>query len=179
MKLYFVRHGQTNYNRLGILNDDPKVNVHLTKKGTGQVTKAAKQLKDTNLTHIYSSRLPRAVETAKIINTYHNLPIELDARLNENRTGYNGKPWFFRWVTFKLSNQPYTKKFRGAESLQESQQRVISFLDEIKSKHSNDSVLIVGHANTGWIIRGYINNLSIKKTFQGHIPNGQVQQYEL
>ncbi len=179
MKLYFVRHGQTNYNRLGILNDDPEVNVHLTNKGKKQVAQTAQELRNTELTHIYSSQLPRAVETAKIINAYHKLQIKLDSRLNENRTGYNGKPWFFRWVTFKLSHRPFTKKFRGAESLQESQLRVVAFLDEIKQRHPDDSVLIVGHANTGWIIGGYVNNYSIEETFRGHIPNGQVQQYEL
>ncbi len=37
MKTYFMRHGQTNYNVLGLCNDDPARPVHLTDLGIEQV----------------------------------------------------------------------------------------------------------------------------------------------
>ena len=33
MKLYCMRHGETDYNRLGLCNDDPAVDVCLTDTG--------------------------------------------------------------------------------------------------------------------------------------------------
>lgn len=33
MKIYVIRHGKTNYNRLGLYNSDPAVDVHLTAQG--------------------------------------------------------------------------------------------------------------------------------------------------
>jgi broad specificity phosphatase PhoE len=36
MKVYVARHAETNYNILGILNDDPDVDVYLTPKGIEQ-----------------------------------------------------------------------------------------------------------------------------------------------
>ena len=36
MKLYFARHGQTNYDDLGICNADPSVDVYVTPVGEEQ-----------------------------------------------------------------------------------------------------------------------------------------------
>jgi len=33
MELYFIRHGKTNYNELGLRNDDPARPVQLTEEG--------------------------------------------------------------------------------------------------------------------------------------------------
>lgn len=179
MKLFFVRHGHTNYNRWGIMNDDPKVDVHLTKIGKKQAEAAAEQLKKVSLDHIYASMLPRTMETAEIINEYHNLEIKRDARINDNRTGYNGLPHIFRLLTFHLAKDKYRTRFRDGESLEDSKNRVFEFMDEIKSKHSNETVLIVGHANTGWIIKGYVNDTPLERMFSGRIVNGFPIKYDL
>lgn len=178
MKLIFVRHGHTNFNRFGIMNDDPSVDVHLTKLGRKQALSAATKLKDTKIDCIYTSMFPRTFETATIINQYHKLKINQDARLNDNRTGYNGLPWVVRWFTFKFAKDPYRKRFRRGESLEDSQKRVFKFLDEISTKHPNKTVLVVGHANTGWIVKGYFSKTPLEKMFNGHIVNGNPMTYE-
>ncbi len=179
MKLYFVRHGHTNYNRFGIINDDPSVNVHLTNIGKKQANYAADTLRKVELDYIYVSELPRTLETAEIINKHHRLKIQKDKRINDNRTGYNGLPWLVRWFTFRLAKDPYSKRFRDGESLEDSRVRIFEFLDEIKKIHTDDSVLIVGHANTGWVIKGYMSKSPLTKMFRGHIVNGHVLEYEL
>ena len=70
MKLYVVRHGQTDY------NIDNKVcgisNVELTDLGKQQAIKAREQLEDQKIDYIFASPLQRAYDTAKIINEkYH------------------------------------------------------------------------------------------------------------
>ncbi len=180
MKLYFVRHGRTNYNRIGIMNDDPKVDVHLTKKGTEQAERVSETLKNTQLTHIYVSELLRTRQTAEIINIHHQLKLTQDSRLNDNRTGFNGKPWFFGALTYLFSKDRYSKRFNDGESLLDSKKRVTEFLEEIKAKRgSKDIVLIVGHSNTGQIIAGYFGNLSNLDTFTSIVKNGQVVEYDL
>ena len=66
MKLYVVRHGQTDY------NIDNKVcgisNVELTDLGKQQAIKAREQLEDQKIDYIFASPLQRAYDTAKIIN---------------------------------------------------------------------------------------------------------------
>ena len=65
MKLYIVRHGQTDY------NIDNKVcgisNVELTDLGKQQAIKAREQLEDQKIDYIFASPLQRAYDTAKII----------------------------------------------------------------------------------------------------------------
>jgi len=179
MKLYFVRHGHTRYNRYGIMNDDPTVNVRLTKRGIRQAEAAAAKLKDVPLAHIYVSQLPRTRQTAEIINKHHNLKLEVDKRINDNKTGFNGKPWIFVTIAYIFTKDRFTKRFNDGESLMDSRQRVSEFLDEIKAKHHSDSVLIVGHANTGQIINGYAKKLTTLETFTSVIKNGRVVEFDL
>ena len=81
MKLYLARHGRTNYNDLGLCNADPAVDVHLTPSGVAQAGALAEKLKLVPLDHIFASELNRTQQTAEIINKFHNLEIEIDARL--------------------------------------------------------------------------------------------------
>ena len=85
MKLYIVRHGQTDY------NIDNKVcgisDVELTSLGKQQAKMASEQLKDISLDMIFASPLQRAHETAKIINENHQLEIKIDSRIQEINFG--------------------------------------------------------------------------------------------
>lgn len=68
MKLLLMRHGQTNYNRLGLCNDDPRDAVYLTDLGRRQALAAAVALRAARLEHIFVSELPRTRQTAEIVN---------------------------------------------------------------------------------------------------------------
>jgi alpha-ribazole phosphatase len=77
MKLYCLRHGETNYNRLGLCNDDPARDVHLTPEGTRQAQAAALRLRAAPLERIIiTSELPRTWQTADIINRDHRVPLK-------------------------------------------------------------------------------------------------------
>lgn len=180
MTLCFVRHGQTNYNRKGIMNDDPSIDVHLSDRGIEQVKKVAEDLRNTGLTHIYISQLPRTRQTADIINKYHDLELIQDPRINDNRSGFNGKHWIYVFFAYLFSRNRLSKHFADGESLLDSKKRVTEFLDELKKTHkSSDKILVVGHANTGQIIKGYANNLSDTKTFTAAVKNAQIYEYNL
>lgn len=45
MKVYLVRHGQTNYNEMGLTNSDPNIDVHLTEIGIKQIEELSERLK--------------------------------------------------------------------------------------------------------------------------------------
>jgi probable phosphoglycerate mutase len=83
-----ARHGETNYNELGLCNSDPEVDVHLTDVGQEQARELAKKLKDVSIDQIYVSRLRRTKQTADIVNQYHSAPISVDARLDDTKSGY-------------------------------------------------------------------------------------------
>ena len=67
MNIYCMRHGRTNYNDLGLCNDDPNQNIHLTATGIAQAQSAAVALRNVNFERILVSPLPRTKQTAKIM----------------------------------------------------------------------------------------------------------------
>lgn len=91
MNIYCMRHGCTNFNDLGLCNDDPERDVHLTEVGQAQAQAAALALRVVRLQRILVSPLPRTRETAEIINRHHAVPIEIHADLSDVRSGFDGR----------------------------------------------------------------------------------------
>jgi len=118
MKLYLIRHAQSEANAKGI-KQGQEINSSLTKLGKSQAKKVANRLKYEEIDLIYSSDLKRAKETAKEINRFHNLDIKYDKRLRELAKG---------------------------ERIESLVQRVKSFFEEIKTKKKN--ILVVAHGGT-------------------------------
>jgi probable phosphoglycerate mutase len=119
MKVYFARHGKTNYNDLRLCNADPSVDVHLTERGIEQAKALAKELKQAPLEHIFISELQRTRQTAEIINVFHNSPIEVNPLLNDHRSGYEGKPARLLRHALDASEDRWTARFNGGESTNE------------------------------------------------------------
>jgi len=76
-EIYFIRHGQTDENSLGI-RQGSEIDSELNKLGRDQAKKTGKYLKkyrmkDNNFDSIISSPMKRAVETAEIIKKMFNL----------------------------------------------------------------------------------------------------------
>ena len=63
LKLYIVRHGQTEWNVLEKFQG--QMNSPLTEKGIEKVKKTAKELEDVKFDAVYASQMGRTVETAK------------------------------------------------------------------------------------------------------------------
>jgi len=90
MKLYIARHGQSKkeVNSKGyfqILGGSTSYNKSLTKKGISQAEELGKLFKDKKIDAVYSSKLLRAKQTAKI--ALLDYEITYDARLNEKNFG--------------------------------------------------------------------------------------------
>src|SRR3989344_8115425 len=131
MKVYFVRHGQTNYNILDLCNDDRTKNVHLTDLGKQQAEVVANKIKSVKLDLVIVSELPRTTETASIITKNHQVILKVEPRINDRKTGFDSKPVsdFFKAIEPDIFNL----KFNKGESFQEEKKRVHSFLDELKT----------------------------------------------
>lgn len=91
MKIYFARHGKTNYNDHELCNADPGVDVHLTAQGIEQSRALAGKLKAVPINHIFVSELRRTRQTADIVNEFHHVEIEVDPLLNDHRSGFEGQ----------------------------------------------------------------------------------------
>lgn len=176
MKIFVVRHGQSVYNLKNLVNDYPEKDVHLTSLGINQSEDLARKLKDRKFDVIFVSEFPRARETADIINKYHNILINVDPRLNERKTGFDGR--LESEFEKAVEKDRFHIKPKNGESWQEEKKRLFSFLDDIK-KNRYESVLVVTHGDNMLIIKGYFKKLSDQEMWNLSYPdNCEIIEYE-
>ena len=111
MRLILTRHGETEENKIGIMQGH--LPGKLSAEGIEQAQKLALRLKDEKIDFIYSSDLARASDTAKEIASFHpHAPIKFVEDLRERNLGeFQGK---------KKSTMPL-KSIMGLRSPESSQ----------------------------------------------------------
>lgn len=142
MKLYLVRHGQTNANAQGIVQG--WLDTELNENGIAQAIEVAEHF-HASIDAIYSSDLKRAVRTAQEFRKHlPNVPYFEDARLRERNFGdaagthRDDHDWEQFWSVEDRSTIP------SAEVILDFTKRVSEFLDELKTK-DYEAALIVTH----------------------------------
>jgi probable phosphoglycerate mutase len=148
MKIYFARHGRTNYNDLRLCNADPSVDVHLTPQGKEQAKALANSLKGAPIERIFVSELKRTRQTAEIVNMLHKVPVEITPLLNDHRSGFEGKPFPLLREALDAAENQWTAHFNDGESIEDMKKRVARFIDELKTRPYS-TVLVV---TSQWII---------------------------
>jgi broad specificity phosphatase PhoE len=145
MKLYIVRHGETDANTQGIVQG--WLDTELNDKGVSQAIEAARNFSKP-IDAIYASDLKRATRTAQEFRNHHkDIPYFEDERLRERNFGdATGThriehDWEQFWAIEDRATIP------NAEIINDFTARVANFLDELKTKQYN-AVLIVGHSGT-------------------------------
>lgn len=165
MKLLFIRHGETDFNKRehgtpniqDIIATGQRIDNPLNETGKEQAKKAAAQLPE-NVDLIFSSPLKRASQTAEIINKRFNLLIEYRDDLKERDYGsLSGKTW---GEMAKESGIPslyevdklleYDYRPYGGESVDEVKSRLLNFIKELKEKYDDKTIVIITH---GGLIR--------------------------
>ncbi len=176
MLIYFMRHGETNYNTRLLCNDDPSKDVHLTEQGIQQANIIAEKLKDKNIEKIFVSELPRTRETAEIVNQHHQAIIVVNSLINDIVTGFDSLP--VADYQQSVSHDPLHAKPKGGESLLEYKQRVLEFIHWLENQ-SYDSVLVVAHEETLRVISAYFNRLADEEMPKLHFDNCEFLQFEV
>ena len=159
MNLYLMRHGRTNYNDLGLCNDDPRADVHLNAVGKQQAEEAAERLRDIVLDRIIVSPLPRTRQTAEIVNRYHDAPIEVHPAIADIRSGFDGKTVVEYFAA--IAHDPLNARVNGGESLLDHKRRVLGFIDWLRGQ-PQENVLVVAHEET---LRVFV------ACFEGGVPD--------
>jgi len=151
MKLIFVRHGQTDYNKEGRVQGQEK-DIPLNDDGRQQVELTA-ALIPASIDRIISSPLKRARETAEIINRRLNKKIEYRDELKEFSYGsLADKTWEeIAEVTgdpdVHAKDEELTFDHRpfGGESADDVRARVMRCIEDIKKMYSNEAILVTTH----------------------------------
>lgn len=176
MKIHFMRHGQTNYNVLGLCNDDPAEDVHLTALGIRQAEAAAEALKHAALEQVFVSELPRTRQTADIVNRYHRAPVAVHAALNDLRSGFNNRPVAEYFAA--AGNDRLRFRAEGGESLLDYKARVQVFLDWLV-RQPWQRVLVVAHEETLRVAAAHARGLDDRTMEALHFANAEILTAEL
>jgi len=177
MNLYVVRHGQTDWNIQGRIQGS--TNIELNSIGINQAKQTAELLKNVDFDIIYSSPLKRTIDTARIINEYHNINIIKDGRIIERNFGdFEGTQNVLTDIADYLD---YDKNLNtnNVEGVKELFKRIENFLFDIYNNHkdTNSNILVVTHGGVSIAITAIINNTKNNLASLG-MKNCEVKVFE-
>lgn len=177
MKLYITRHGQTDGNLFKIM--DGIRDIDLNETGIKEAEKTRDNLKEIKFDLIISSPLIRTKHTMEIINI-NDYPVIFDDRVMERDCGE------FTGLSFdKLDRDLYWNYhdkniYERAESMEHLFKRVYEFLDEIKEKYEDKTILLVTHSGVTKVINCYFNGIPEDGNLQVlGLKNCEVKIYEM
>lgn len=155
MKIYYVRHGQTDLN-LAKKMQGGGTEKELNETGVSQAYNTKKEFENVKYDLVICSPMKRAKQTAEIINEGRDIPIITDERIRERKLGdYEGRD-----VTEEMENNIWDYKLNynipNGENLHDFEKRIDEFFDDIKEKYHDKSVLIVAHGGIAKVIKAHL-----------------------
>jgi broad specificity phosphatase PhoE len=164
MKLYLIRHGETEWNAKRRFQG--RSDIPLNEEGRRLARITAQALAQVPFSRIYTSPLKRAYETAMIIKGMRDIPVIEEPRIIEISFGeYEGlccakehynipDPAFMNFFDKPEAYQPP----KGAETIEELKVRTGDFLQEIVHNKNieNETILVSTH---GAALRGLLSNM--------------------
>lgn len=176
MKIWIIRHGQTDWNKKGIIQGSK--DIELNETGISQAESRIETFNKYDFDLIISSTLKRAMKTAQIINKEKNVEIIYDKRLIERNFGdYEGMPTTLNEEP--LYNLEKNLNKNNVETAQKLYERVTSILNEVKEKYNGKKVLLVTHGGTTRAIETYFYGLNENGIMPPEtIKNCEIREYE-
>jgi broad specificity phosphatase PhoE len=174
LHLMLVRHGESEWNAQRRFQGQS--DVPLSALGRLQAQLVAERLAGVKIDAVYASDLVRAWETAAAIAAQGNLEVISEPRLRELKFGV------FEGLTFEEAEAHYPEMVAawlddfnrppdGAETIDLFNARVVSLLDDLKAKHDEQVVLLVGHGGSLSEILRVVMGLSREKRWYLEMEN--------
>jgi broad specificity phosphatase PhoE len=147
MRVFLVRHGETDWNRQGRCQGI--TDLELNQNGFRQAEKVAEYLQDEEIDFVYSSNLQRAFQTAQVICRLHGLEVNIEENLRELDHGE------FEGLTFaqiraaypdfihKWREEPAELRIPGGERLVDVAKRAWNGIDRIIQRQRDDATVVV------------------------------------
>ena len=182
MKIYLVRHGQTDWNTE--MRAQGRKDIPLNATGRAQAEELRDKIKDLEFDAVYASPLKRAAETAEIA-VGDRYKIIYDDRLVERSFGdFEGKvleSWAQPIKGVNIDDMTLEEITGDVETVQSMLVRVSDFVDFLRKKYPNDAkILVVGHGAMSkafdWILSEHGEN---DVYGMRHLENGEVKGYEV
>lgn len=165
--LYIVRHGETEWNRKGLLQG--QLDSPLSELGLQQAKALQNYFRSIRYDTLVCSDLNRAVRTAEIIDADKNSAIVKDCRLRERNLGVAqglttsdfASKYPDEYKGFSQGNENF--QIRDGESIRQRFERSISCILECSERFAGKSVVIVTHGGVLDSIFRYIVEMPLTK----------------
>ena len=153
MKLYFVRHGESEANTRRVISNRES-QFGLTDLGRQQANTLAEGLKDIPIRAIFSSPVLRARQTADILSQSLGQPYQVTEALREYDCGIleeqsDDASWGLHREIYEdwTLHHNYLRKPDGGENFLEIQDRFLPFIKSLTldGLHTDHHILFVGH----------------------------------
>ena len=161
MKFFVVRHGETEWNKLGRFQGHN--DISLNDRGQSQARETAIASEDWGYTAIYSSPLVRTVQVAEEIAKVTPMLVSQEPGLKElslgDLEGVTGEEMRNDWPALFAAwrTEPEKMSMPNGESLGELRDRTWQVILDIEQKHSSDeSIVVISH---NFAIRSIVNEL--------------------
>jgi broad specificity phosphatase PhoE len=157
LNLILIRHGETYWNHEKRVQGGDS-DIELNDTGLEQARKLAAFLENEPIAAILSSPLQRAIATAEVIASHHQLPVEIDQGLRELKVGelegmsVSNLSTTFSQFLMQWWQEGGPMKLPNGESLVELQQRAWKAVERLLERHNTNpehsegtTVVIVSH----------------------------------
>lgn len=178
MKIYIVRHGQTDLNIQRRMQG--RHGLPLNAVGIAQAERLAENLRDVAFAAVYSSPQERAVQTAEIAS--RGAAVTVDERLQPFDVGTADGQVIDETMRLTVGLIPDSAFYDGVEDANEFRKRIFAFMDEVTARFGNSdvNVMIAGHKCTTGCIDCYFNGMpSDGDFFSRSVGNGNYRVYEV
>ena len=153
MKLYFVRHGESEANTRRVISNRQSP-FGLTDLGKKQANILASRLKDIPITTIFSSPVLRARETADILSQAFGQPYQVTEALREYDCGVleeqsDDSSWGLHREIYEdwTLHHNYQRRPEGGECFLDIQDQFVPFIEALTYEllNTDHHVLLIGH----------------------------------
>ena len=166
-KIYLIRHGQTDYNRQGIVQGSG-VDTSLNEVGCKQAKAFFEKYQDVPFDKVYTSSLKRSQETVKAFID-KGIPHEIFAGLNEiswgNKEGQRITPEedeYYHYMLEQWQQGNTSLSIKGGESPEEVLKRMVPVVDHIKNQVAEKTILICMHGRAMRILLCHLMNYPLQ-----------------
>ena len=178
MKIFLVRHGQTDWNVKHKVQG--KADIELNDTGVAQANETSSKLNHITIDLIICSPLKRAMQTAQIINKGRNIPIIYDERISERdfgeMEGKHQEEFDFKGFWSYQRNI----KYESAENIQDFFDRIYAFLDNITEKYRDKNILLVNHGGVSIPVDCYFNEIPKDDDLLKLVAkNAEIKEYDV
>jgi broad specificity phosphatase PhoE len=156
--VHLVRHGEVDNPRHVLYGRLP--GYHLTATGRRQADRVAKALLDHDITHLVSSPLERARETAEPLAAALGLQIRLDDRLIEAGNAFQGRSFgpgdraLLHPRAWPLLRNPFRPSW--GEPYLVIAQRMLAAVTDARAAAEGHEAVCVSHQLPIWVLRRYV-----------------------